>query len=268
VHLSKTKQLLNFLFFLRKYLFLGLFFIGLNLLAHADIQNQKDSQIENQIDEDHDTQNLDKLLIDYNKNQEKVLKNAAQFIPKESSSEITDQELELIQSTGQNDEEKVLRKKTKKKISPNLKKIKYSEALKVALEPLQKMSESELIKLLKDNTKDSSAADYINRFPKLAIFTVRLIKDKDALPNMAKILDDQDRLIHFAAIMITTMIFAFFLKYLMKGEGRSVFKALSFWFLRFLIISSLRIGIIFYFFSIELAPIVNITTKTFFRLPF
>jgi hypothetical protein len=155
---------------------------------------------------------------------------------------------------------------SKKKIDPKgLKKIKYSDALRVTLEPLQKMSEAELVALLKDNTKGSSAEEYINRFPKLVVFAVRLIKDKEAIPSMARILDDQDRLISFSGIMLATILFAFFLKRFMKREGRSIGKALGLWFLRFLIISALRFGITLYFFSAELEPMFKIASKTFFK---
>ncbi|MDD4976862.1 MAG: hypothetical protein PHY93_21085, partial [Bacteriovorax sp.] len=138
------------------------------------------------------------------------------------------------------------------------------EALKVTLGPLQKMSERELVQLLRDNTKGSSAEDYINRFPKLVVFTVRLIKDKEAIPSMARIIDDQDRLISFTGIMLTTILLAFLLKRFMKEEGRSIANALGFWFLRFLIISSLRFAIVLYFFSAELKPMIRIASKTFF----
>ncbi|MDD4974202.1 MAG: hypothetical protein PHY93_07605, partial [Bacteriovorax sp.] len=155
-------------------IFLGLLFIGPSITAQTDptvpvetknqIQNQVQNQIQNQIQEEHDTKNLDKLLIDYNKDSEKVLKDASKIIQKDEASELKKSELDVGQDNSPDEE--VLVKKAdlsifdlrKKKIDPkNLKKIKYSEALKVTLGPLQKMSERELVQLLRDNTKGSSA---------------------------------------------------------------------------------------------------------------
>jgi hypothetical protein len=276
-------QLLKALPNLRLLLVLGLLLIGPNILALADdtgsdtpatsaAENIQDKKIQNQIEEEHDTKNLDKLLIDYNKDSEKVLKDAAKIIQKDEGSDVSNKELG-INHNGDPDEQSALKKAdlsmfdfNKKKIDPKaLKKIKYSQVLRVTLEPLQKMDEKELLQLLKDNTKGSPSGAYIDRFPKLAVFAVRLIKDKEALPSLAKIIDDQDRLIHFSGIMLATILIAFFLKRLMKKEGRSIAKAFGLWFLRFLIISSLRIGILFYFFSVEVGPTLNIASKTFFK---
>ena len=266
--------LLKLLFKLRILIFLGLLFIGPGIFAQTDSNDinqeknqQNKNQDKNQIEEDHDTKNLDNLLIDYNKNKEKVLKDAAKILEADENDEVANKELGINQNNEPADKA-ALKKATstfKNIIDPkSLKKTKYSDALRVALEPLQRMSEKELVQLLKDNTSGSKASTYIDRFPKLAIFTVRLIKDKDALPNLAKILDDQERLIRFLGIMISTILIAFLLKRLMKRKGRSVVQALSFWFLRFIIISSLRFGILIYFFSSELSPLFSITSKTFF----
>ncbi|MBC7537547.1 MAG: hypothetical protein H7281_01900 [Bacteriovorax sp.] len=274
-------QLLKALPNLRLLLILGLLFIGPNIEAQTDgagsdapansIPNNIQAK-KNQIEEEHDTKNLDKLLIDYNKDSEKVLKDAAKIIQKDEGSDVSNKELG-INHGGDPDEQPALKKadlsmfdfNKKKQIDPKaLKKLKYSQVLRVTLEPLQKMDEKELILLLKDNTKDSPSGVYIDRFPKLAMFAVRLIKDKEALPSLAKIIDDQDKLIHFSGIMLATILIAFFLKRLMKKEGRSIVKALGLWFLRFLIISSLRIGILLYFFSAEVEPTFNIASKTFF----
>jgi hypothetical protein len=271
-------QQLKLLSPIRLLIILGLLLIGPNITAQTENSatpapvDAPDSKNQNQVQEDHDTKNLDKLLIDYNKDSEKVLKDASKIIQKDEGSDLPKTELDVGQSN--DPEEQAIVKKadlsmfdlSKKKIDPKgLKKIKYSDALRVTLEPLQKMSEAELVALLKDNTKGSSAEEYINRFPKLVVFAVRLIKDKEAIPSMARILDDQDRLISFSGIMLATILFAFFLKRFMKREGRSIGKALGLWFLRFLIISALRFGITLYFFSAELEPMFKIASKTFFK---
>ena len=251
---SNLKPLHKILATLKILIFLGLFIIGPNLFADSNSETNPDT-----IQEDHDTKNLDKLLSDYNKDQKKVLDDSAKIIKNDDNNDLTEKEL------GVNQNANVIKSSLFKKVDPtSLKKIKYSEALKVAIEPLQKMSEPELVNLLKENSKNSTAAVYISRYPKVTLFTVRLIKDKEALPNLGKILDDEQNLIRFSGMMLTTIIFGFFLKQFMKKDGRSIVLAISLWFFRFLIINSFRIGILIYFFGPELTPAFKIATKTFF----
>lgn len=256
-------------------LFLSFLITGLLVtggLSYAqDVQVQLEGQV--QVQEDHDTKNLDKLLKDYGKDQEQVLKDAEKMLPVDEASELPESDLGDEAVLDPNDAKPFGTKKRtgvfdpnflkKKGADGNLQKVKYSEAVKVALAPLQKMSEGDLIKLLVENTKGSGAADYIDRYPKIAVFTVRLIKDKEAVPFLAKIADDQDKFIRFAGIMISTILLAFLLKKFMKKEGRPVMKAVSLWFFRFVIITGLRIAIILFFFGSEIAPTFRILSKTF-----
>ena len=266
---NKLQLSLKFLSRIQIFIFLGLFIIGSGISAQTDKTevSKASNQDQNQIDEDHDTKNLDNLLKNYNKDKEKVLKDAAKILESDEGDNKGNEEIGLNQNNSADDNIVVKKSASNFKniIDPKtLKKTKYSEALRVALEPLQKMSEKELMALLKENTVGSSASKYIDKFPKLAVFTVRLIKDKNALPSLAKILDDHERLIRFLGIMISTMLFAFLLRRLMKREGRSILKSVSLWFVRFLIISALRFAIIIYFFSSELTPLMSITKETFF----
>lgn len=246
-------------------MFLGLFCIGPNILAQTDTDSNTQTETtseSNQIEEDHDTKKLDKLIIDYNKDTEKVLKDA-EAIQNGEATEASGDELGIDEENA-GDERPGLKIFNKKPIDPKtLKEIKYSEAIKVTLAPLQKMSEAELMKVLKENTKGSKAEVYVDQFPKLAVFAVRLIKDPEALPMLTKILDNKDQLIRFSGIMIGTILIAFFLKRLMRREGQSVLKTLCLWFLRFIIMTSLRISILYYFYSAEITPTFNIAVKTF-----
>ena len=238
---------------------MGLVFLG----PYSFAQNEKkiiiatESTSEN--NEDLDTQNLNKLLIDYNKNQQKILNNAKDT--KDNTLEHSKEEVVEDFKDQKNIKQKKINADPK---NTNLKNIKYSEAIKVALAPLQKMSESELSKLLRDNTAGSSSGKLISRYPNVILFSVRLIKDKLAIANLAKIIDDQKKLINFSGIMLSTFLISFFLKYFLKKSGRSILKAISIWFLRFMIMISIRLGVIIYFFGEELAPTFKIAIRMLF----
>lgn len=237
---NKKKQLFNNLLKFSLLIFLGLHFTGPEIFA----QEEDTKQI--QIEEEHDTKNLDKLLIDYNKDQEKVLKDAAKILEKNEGDEIDVKPSEKLSV------KKALVKPT------------YSESIKTALEPLQKMSEPELMTLLKENTKGSSAEKFVEYFPQMIVFAVRVIKDKDALPGLAKILDNKKSLIRLSSAMIATFIFGFILKKIMSKKGRSIAEAIGSWFLRFFIMTTLRLGITYVIFGAEIMPTVKVALKTFF----
>lgn len=242
---------------------MGLSCIGPFTFAQEGTDPQNNQIQDNPIQEEHDTQNLEKLLKDYNKDAEKVLKNAKTLeeMNTNTSGDLSEEELRKVNVTT----EEVHSKTYRKKIDPkDLKKVKYSEAMRVALEPLQKMHENQLVTILRSNTEGSSMAPYIERYPKLTLFAVRLIKEPEALPSLAKIVDDQDKLIRFGGIMLLTILVGFLLKRLMKKEGRSVLEALGFWFFRFLIMTSLRFGILIYFYGKEIEPTFSVAAKTFF----
>lgn len=260
---------------------MGLVFLGpFSFAQTSDQQNTQDNiQETNQetIHEDHDTKNLDKLLENYNKDQAKVLKDKAKLNTVNDSAEVIESKGEIKEVAHREEDVEAEIAHTvngKKPFDPNrfkkkinsdeLKKIKYSEALKVALAPLQAMPESELRQLLLDNTKGSSAEEYVARFPKLLNFTVALIRDPVALPKMALIIEDQKRLIRYASLMLFTILFSIILKRFLKKEGRGIIAAVGLWFMRFLIINSLRLGILIYFFGSELTPMFNIAMKVFF----
>jgi len=250
------------------FLILGLCLKGPVLFAQESTTETKEA-----VEEIHDSQKLEKVLHDYNKDQKKVEADAEAIKAMQATGELSEEELDKGQlndpelEKAYKDAQNVMGSigKGKSKDQKNLKKIKYSEAIRTVLKPLQQLSEAELMATLKENTKDTNAGEYVARFPKLMVFAVKLIKDPEAIPSLARIVDDQDKLIRFGGIMIATILFGFFLRRLMAREGRSILKSLAFWFLRFLIMSGLRIGIILFFFGNEIAPMLKVAEQTFFH---
>lgn len=248
---------------------MGLILLGPFSFAQISRPIQQNAEIE----EVHDTNKLNKVLQDYNKDQQKVLQDAEMIKEMETTGEVSDEELgkgKMIDP----DNEKALEqahemlgsslgmmKNEKKK---DLKKIKYSEAIRTTLAPLQKLSEKELSDMLKENTKGTAAGTYVERFPKMMTIAVRLIKDPEAIPGVVRTVDDQDKLIRFAGLMIATILVGFFLKRLMAKEGRGVLASLGYWFLRSLIMFGLRVGIIVFFYSEELTPAFKVVSRSIF----
>ena len=219
--------------------------------------------------EEHDTQDLEKLLQKYNTDQEAILEDANKLHSETGSNEVKESEInEMPRSETEHAPkskdpvtemyEAGMKSRHKGAISTEL-----SNSVRLALLPLQKLSEKELLKRLDESTKESAVRPYMDQFPNITIFAVRLIKDKESIPSMVKILEDRDRLIWFVGAMLSTIIFGFLLKRFMHREGRSFPKAVLYFFVRLYIMFGLRVAVVYYFFSTELTPAAKVFKMTF-----
>lgn len=219
--------------------------------------------------EEHDTQDLEKLLKRYNTDSEKILKDADKLHNDTNTNEVKESEIESmprseVTETHTRDAfEEVIDTGLKSRHKPKVISSEISNSVRLALEPLQKLSEKDLLKRLDEATKQSIARPYMEQFPNITIFAVRLIKDKESIPSMVKILEDRDRLIWFAGTMLFTIVFGFILKKVMHREGRSFLKAALYFFIRMYIVFAVRVAVVYYFYSVEFTPAAKVFKATF-----
>lgn len=165
----------------------------------------------------------------------------------------------------QEDAIKELAMKINTNISPEkMKKMKIHQALEVALAPMQKLSEQQLMIQLKENVAGTHAQKIFEAVPKLTLLCVRLIKDPKAIPDMSRILENRDRLIKFSAVMITSIIVGFILKSMLSKKDRPFHVDLFYFFIRVLLMLGLRLFIVYFFFADELDRSFTIFFNTFF----
>lgn len=218
-------------------------------------------------EEHHNTKDLEKLLKRYNTDANKVLEDHSKLIKDEDAltTEVNDADLEEMRPS---DEPIVKKKKESLGLKNSLKTSdnpNMSQSVALALQPLQKLSEKDLLKLLDDSTKESTLRPYMDKFPHFTVFVVKLIKDKESIPSLVKIVEDRERLIRFCGFMIATFIFGFILKKIMHREGRSFIKAAFYFLFRSFLMFGIRVYIIFYFFSTELTPAARIFNQTLLK---
>ena len=244
---------------------LGLLLEGPSLSFAQDDSSQTQQEAV-QVDEGHDTKDLEQLLKRYNKDADKVIDDTSKIQQTDSSmSEVTDQDLEEAKTNVDlNAAAKTLADKKASRAKEGTTGKSLSEDIRLPLARLQAMSEEELLKLLKENTKDSKFAPYIEKFPKISILSVKLIKDKDAIPSAVKIIEDRDKLVWFVGIMISTILIGFLLERIMKRKDSSVLGAIGLFFLRVLILTIIRIVIIIVFYGKELGPATKVVNNMFF----
>lgn len=143
-------------------------------------------------------------------------------------------------------------------------KLKYSEVMERAIAPMQTMSEAEILKALKENSKNSKIQKIFERHPRFNIFRARLLKDKKALPEMAKILDDGSQLTKYSLVMLVTILVGILLRRLVKIDDPLFILSLILWLVRLSVMALLRVGITIAFFGSNLKPIYDIAIRTFF----
>ncbi len=256
------------------FLLLGLLFVGgLSFSEEAtEVGGKGNPSLQEEGIEEHDTQDLEKLLKRYNKDQEKVLEDTTKIHTiqeNEAHSEVREVEIEemrpsdVLEQATKESAKRINEYHAQKKEEILKANSSYSESVRAALLPLQKLSEEELLKRLDEATKDSAIRPYMNQFPNITLFTVRLIKDKESIPSAVKIVENKDRLITFASVMLFTIVFGFILKKIMHREGRSFIKAAFYFLIRVYLIFAIRIGIVYYFYGKELTPAAEIFKKTF-----
>jgi hypothetical protein len=139
-----------------------------------------------------------------------------------------------------------------------------SKTIAESIRPFQKISEKELLEQLSSNIKDSKLAPLFKNNPTITLFMVRMIQDKNALPDLAKIFENKDRFITFSYWMLGTFVLSFIIRRIIKINNAGFFEAVFLWFIRFFIILFVRLGLIYYFFSNELEPSFKVIGKTFF----
>lgn len=269
-----TKKL-SFNFFIFFIFFLGLLHGGPSCLYAQDEGTAPSSTPTPQTEgiEDHDTKDLEKLLKRYNTNQEQVINDASKIHHIESNTENSEVDEAVIEELrpedvikdatiriAQNKERHAL----EKRLLGDKSGVELAKSIELLLSPLRKLPEKELMKMVLENSKDTQVGPYLNEYPLITLFLVRLIRDKEAVPSLLKILENRDRLIYFAGAMICTLIFGFFLKRLFHKEDRSFFGVIAVFFVRFFTVNALRIGIFYYFFAKEFTPAMRIVSQTFF----
>jgi hypothetical protein len=213
------------------------FFVGLNLLgpfSYAAGNFDKNAPME-----EHNTAELEKLIENYSKDPDKVLKNFKDLQDAEQS-------------------------KSSKNSKNTHSKMTYSQSIRQVLIPLQSMPEAQLRQVLTESIEKSNTLTPLKNFPFVVNFWVGLIREKEAIPQLVSIFENQTKLVHFGIAFLLTMILGFVLRMAMRKKDRTIAKAIYYWFLRFTGILILRIFIVVYFFGPQVRPAFSVFLRTIF----
>lgn len=127
--------------------------------------------------------------------------------------------------------------------------------LDLSLKSFREKSPSELRAELEKKSSASIFGPVIETFPKSLDLVVNLFQDPVALPKLFTIPKDRKRLLNFLIVNIVIFISAWIFKKVKKGKAP---------FSRWIFFFSLRMGVLFFFFSAELIPTLGVFKRTFF----
>ncbi len=127
--------------------------------------------------------------------------------------------------------------------------------------PFQSIPEDTIKKNLITNLKEGWVKGFLEKSPRVQSFLAKLLKSKEALPDLASILDDKKRLYTFAIVNIIFFIILKIRKMISnrrknnyRDPSGSFLAGLVTWFLGFFLVQALRIGIFIFFFHKEAGP--------------
>lgn len=236
-------------------------------VIYAQYSNVSDVKSEDQ-KEDHDEKKLEKVLTDYNESQKTANQNSNE-VKDVTDEELTEEELrEFDQFANEvnaaNNKLKNLPDYKKAALPKDLEGRKLSENIGFMLLPLQKLTPSEVEKLLRDQLKGSAAEKIFDFEPRLYTFVTKLIRDKEALPLLVRIIEDRSRLATLLWLMLGSFVVGYFLKRITSNKDQPFVTAVVFGIVRMFFMFGLRISIIWWLFSTELKPTVRIVKEVFF----
>jgi len=139
----------------------------------------------------------------------------------------------------------------------------FHQLVSLTLEEVRKIPESELDKNLFGKIENPTLKEVLDNNPKHKIFFKELIKDKTALVELSKILDDFNLIVKFLTVMVLTFFVGFMVDRFFKHDKRSTFGKVNVFFFKIFFMLGLRLSVIYFFFGENLRPAFELALKVY-----
>lgn len=243
--------------------------ISLGLLLGGGLLNLKAN--DSSVDEEHQTKDLEDLLDKYQKDSKAVLDAYSHF--DENGNTLSEEDMKSLEDSGLNDSQKksvinsdknasrkgylqALRKKNKGQEELTVK-----EQVALALAPLQSLDDKRLTEVINRAIDGSHLKIVAQKFPNFSELLKNIIKSEEAIPGIVNIAEDKQRLIYFAAAILTSFIIGFLSKRIFYGRHYGCVGTVVGFILHCIFMTAIRIGIVIYFFGQDLSPTFKIITS-------
>lgn len=138
-----------------------------------------------------------------------------------------------------------------------------SKNIEETLKPLQNIPENDLLAQVKENAQGTLQGPIFIKYPLVPVFIVKMIKDKKALPYLAKILEDKDRLYTYLGFMVLTFFLGIVTQKMFTDKYAGFFESVFRYLLHYVFLTAVRLAITYYMFANELDPTIKVFNTTF-----
>lgn len=238
-----------------KKLWPNFFIIWVSLLLVTPLFAQQDLD---RIEEEHKTQDLDKVIHEFNQNQKQHLDSIEETSPEENqvSEDLNQNEAE---ANRQDFQQKV------KATGYGLSNQSLTSAMKENLKLFHSMSEKEIEKIVRERfSSNPKVHHFLQENPKYVLFLVKLLKDKEAAIKLVEITEQKDKLVQMGLWLLASFVVGFVFSRICKLFTFGFLSWIFFFFVRLIVMTSFRFWIIYHFFGAELAPSVRIAKEVWF----
>lgn len=193
---------------------------------------------------------------------EELKNNNPENFEKINSGKLSKEESEaLMQEMFSNLPEETLKKLTGG--SGGLTGAKVEQVMEKGLSSIRNVPYDVAYKHIKEKVDKSKAAPIIKKIPKSYTFLTNFLRDEQAPKMFFNILKDKQRLTFFAFASISLIVIGFLIKRRRKNKNLPFGEAFVQGFSHFFIFTGLKVGVFFYFFHPEIAPVWRIIRQTY-----
>ena len=235
-----------------KYIGLGFFLLGL-FVSSPYIHAQSDAQrnVEYVENEGHDSEELENVIEDYRKKNSKVIDSLNEMNKDGGISPAEQAKIMNMYSGGKGGNKPDMAAMLSKMVP----------AIKVINQHFGSMSYEASRSEIEKSISKTPAKVIFNSMPKGIDFVTTLVRDNKALLSALNMFKDKAKLFQFFIINVVLFILGFFI--LRKSKDASFSERISKWCIKKALLTSIRIGVLVYFFGDELGPTWNIFQGTF-----
>jgi hypothetical protein len=132
------------------------------------------------------------------------------------------------------------------------------EKTRAFLAPFKAINDRDIKKSLKTFKKETPQMRFLPLEGKMIDRSIKVLKDPEALPKLASIIDQKKKLIYFLVFIVGTFIFGGIMKSMQKSKIITFFDGVKYFVVRVVVLYVIRVAGIVYFFHKEGARFVRL----------
>lgn len=234
------------------YIGLGLILLGLFISVDSSYaQHDARRDVEYVENEGHDSEELENVINDYEKKNSKMI-DALNEMNQDGNISAAEQAKIISMYSGGKPGEKVDMSQMISKMIP---------AIKMINQRFGSMSYDAARAEIESSILQTPAKPIFKAMPKGIDFVTALVRDDKALIASTGMFKDKEKLLHFFIANVAIFILGFFI--LRKSKDARFIEKLSKWAIKKVLLTSVRIGLLVYFFGNDLGPTWKIFRNTF-----